>query len=549
MSEEKENEEEISKYNIILNELLGYGYSENNLISQNEINLFLERKLTKNKFDFNLSQKIFDILNLTEYNIVTISQFISGFVKLEDELIKLKDELNNEFIEEKKIYENLIDMCKRYQSEKLNEEGFSENARLNGEIIESNFNVDLDGIEEIILKIIYGEEEQEIKYNYNIKESQLDNENNKNFELKVLSGKENLQFILMTRNYLNYKTEIGSKTYSLEGIKNQEPFYIKIEIPFDDNDYNEKEEDYAGIIKAKIYLRWSDFEYYNNKKNEVEIKLKKIMKELEETEESIKNIKSFYIKENKIKEEKKEIKENKEILKENILEFGEGKIIVEYNNEKIEENDNEEIKEKEEDKNIETDNIDTINEIDVNNNNDENINNNKNIDFNNNDNNIDDNDKKINDNIDKNIDNNPNNNIDNNININENNNPNYSYEIVYDENYQNNENYNIELNNNINNDINIDEIIKNSEIKNENIENNINIIPDHDFTSYTKALLTESTNKTLIQEKTLPLKYLPQKINKVIIDNNINTLPLIDAGKKITYINSTENNIYDNNQY
>ena len=341
MSEENENDEEKSKYNIILNELSGYGYSENNLISQNEINLFLERKLTKNKFDFYLSQKIFDILNLTEYNIVTISQFISGFVKLEDELIKLKEELNNEFIEEKKIYENLIDMCKRYQSEKLNEEGFSENARLNGEIIESNFNVDLDGIEEIILKIIYGEEEQEIKYN--IKESQLDNENNKNFELKVLSGKENLQFILMTRNYLNYKTEIGSKTYSLEGIKNQEPFYIKIEIPFDDNDYNEKEEDYAGIIKAKIYLRWSDFEYYNNKKNEVEIKLKKIMKELEETEESIKNIKSFYIKENKIKEEKKEIKENKEILKENILEFGEGKIIVEYNNEKIEEIDNDEV--------------------------------------------------------------------------------------------------------------------------------------------------------------------------------------------------------------
>ena len=102
MSEENENNEEISKYNIILNELSGYGYSENNLISQNEINLFLERKLTKNKFDFNLSQKIFDILNLTEYNIVTISQFISGFIKLEDELIKLKEELNNEFIEEKK---------------------------------------------------------------------------------------------------------------------------------------------------------------------------------------------------------------------------------------------------------------------------------------------------------------------------------------------------------------------------------------------------------------------------------------------------------------
>ena len=146
--------------------------------------------------------------------------------------------------------------------------------------------------------------------------------------------------------------------------------------------------------------------------------------------------------------------------------------------------------------------------------------------------------------------------MDNNIhdnNINENNNQNYSYEIIYDEDYknnednQNNENNNIDLNNINNNDIKENKILKNSEIKNENIENNI--IPDHDFTSYTKALLTESTNKTLIQEKTLPLKYLPQKINKVIIDNNINTLPLIDAGKKITYINSSENNINDNNKH
>lgn len=52
MSEEnKSKEEEISKEEILLNELSQYGYTEDNLISQNELALFLDRKSTKNKFD------------------------------------------------------------------------------------------------------------------------------------------------------------------------------------------------------------------------------------------------------------------------------------------------------------------------------------------------------------------------------------------------------------------------------------------------------------------------------------------------------------------
>ena len=73
-------------------------------------------------------------------------------------------------------------------------------------------------------------------------------------------------------------------------------------------------------------------------------------------------------------------------------------------------------------------------------------------------------------------------------------------------------------------------------------ENTLNINHEQNFTSYSNALLTESTSKILFQEKTLPIKYLPQKINQVIVDNNVSTLPLIDAGKKVTYVSSFENN-------
>ena len=511
MSEEnKSKEEEISKEEILLNELSQYGYTEDNLISQSELALFLDRKSTKYKFDIYLLEKLFSLLNLTEYGTVTISQFISGFLKMDEEFRKLREELNEEYLNKKKEYENILDMCKRYQSEKLNEEGFSENGRLSGDIIDTTYNVDLDGIEEVILKIIYGEETQEIKKN--IKEKEEDKESNKHFELKASSGKEHLEFKLLTRNYLNYCTEIGSKIYSLEGIKNQDSFFIKVEIPFDDDYVIDKEGSLAAIIKAKISLRWSDFQYYEQQKKTEEPKLKKLISDLEQAEESIKKIEKIYSLEKK--DEKNEAENNNkritESLNKKLFEFPDNNFIVDFNNERIDTVMNKGIK----------------------------------VDFNN--------EKEVEISCDnQNEENNINNDINNDNNINnytEQNEHNYSYEIM-------NTNENLESNEimNNNNEINIDHILNNNDIINQgeqlNLQNEVNAFPEQNVTSYNDMVLTESTQKTLIQENTLPLKYLPEKVNKIIYDNSINTLPLIDAGKKISYVNLPENNneIYNNN--
>ena len=515
MSEEnKSKEEEISKEEILLNELSQYGYANDNLISQSELTLFLDRKSTKNKFDISLLEKLCSLLNLTEYNTVTISQFISGFVKMDEEFRKTREELNEEYLNKKKEYENIIDMCKRYQTEKLNEEGFSENARLSGDIIETIFNVDLDGIEEIILKIMYGEEKQEIKKN--TKQKEKDKESNKHFELKASSGKEHLEFKLMTRNYLNYVTEIGSKTYSLEGIKNQDPFFIKVEIPFDDDCVYDKDGSLAAIIKAKISLRWSDLEYYEQQKQNEEPKLKKLISDLEQAEESIKKIDKIYslAKKDEKNEAENNNKKNNESLNRKILEFPDNNFIVDFNNERI----------------------DTF------------ISKGLKVDFNNEkeveipcDNKIEEKKEE-----EKNI----NNNNDNNININnlaEHNEHNFSYEIMnINENNENNENNEINIDNN---EINYEHILNNNDIINQgeqiNLQDEVKVIPEQQLTSYNNMVLTESTNKAVIQENTLPLKYLPQKVNKVIYDNTIHTLPLIDGGKKITYANLPESSNLD----
>ena len=540
MSEEnKSKEEEMPKEEILLNELSEYGYTEETLISQSELSLFLDRKSPKNKFDISLLEKLYSILNLTEYDTVTVSQFVSGFLKMDEEIRKSRDELNEEYSNKKKNFENILDMCKRYQSEKLNEEGFSENARLSGDIIESTYNVDLDGIEEIILSIIYGDEKQEIKQNVKQNEEE-DKENNKHFELKALSGKEHLEFKLMTRNYLNYVAEIGSKTYSLEGIQNQEPFFIKVEIPFDDDFANDKEGNLAAIVKAKIALRWSDYEYYEQQQKNEEPKLKKLLSDLEQAEESIKKLDYIFSaeKKNEKNEAENNVRKSSEFLNRKILEFPDNNFIVDFNNERIDtvirkgikvdfnnekevevsmENQNEE-ENKEEEKNEEENKKEEKNEEE-----------NKEEENKDEENKESENDIQIM---------NDNNNINNSTEQVHQNFQNFSYEIM------NNSESNIEIANN--NEIKMENILSNNDIVNQgeqiNLQDEVNIFPEKNITSYTDTLLTQSTRKALIQENTLPLKYLPQKINKVIYDTNISTLPLIDAGKKVTYVNMSENN-------
>ena len=540
MSEEnKSKEEEMPKEEILLNELSEYGYTEETLISQSELSLFLDRKSPKNKFDISLLEKLYSILNLTEYDTVTVSQFVSGFLKMDEEIRKSRDELNEEYSNKKKNFENILDMCKRYQSEKLNEEGFSENARLSGDIIESTFNVDLDGIEEIILSIIYGDEKQEIKQNVKQNEEE-DKENNKHFELKALSGKEHLEFKLMTRNYLNYVAEIGSKTYSLEGIQNQEPFFIKVEIPFDDDFANDKEGNLAAIVKAKIALRWSDYEYYEQQQKNEEPKLKKLLSDLEQAEESIKKLDYIFSaeKKNEKNEAENNVRKSSEFLNRKILEFPDNNFIVDFNNERIDtvirkgikvdfnnekevevsmENQNEE-ENKEEEKNEEENKKEEKNEEEnkeEENKDEENKENENDIQIMNDNNNINNSTEQVHQNF-----------------------QNFSYEIM------NNSESNIEIANN--NEIKMENILSNNDIVNQgeqiNLQDEVNIFPEKNITSYTDTLLTQSTRKALIQENTLPLKYLPQKINKVIYDTNISTLPLIDAGKKVTYVNMSENN-------
>ena len=511
------------------------------------LKLFLALKSPEKIFDLNLSAKLFEFLNLTESSTITISQFISGFIQFDKEIKKVKEEINEEYIKEKEIYDNMLAICEKYKNEKLNEEGFSENAKLNGEIIESNFNIDKEGIQEIIIKIIYGGQEKEIKKDIR-QEQKEEEENDKIFEFKASSGEDNLEFILLTKNDSNFVTEIGAKTYSLKGITTQSPFFVQIEIPNENEENNEN--NFAAVIKAKIALKWSDYKYYEEQKNKEEPKMQKIISDLEHAEEDIKKLEYIYS-EIEEKNGKKEIlkKGKKDAIAKRTFELEDAQLIVEFNNEKIYENDNKELiddanneKEEEEDKEEEEEKKEVKEEKEEKGE-------------------LEEEKKEVEEKAEINIVNEEEQNINNNIDYNTNNvvelgieqyNINNENEEYNNYNIDYNNNYNIDYNNNEN--INTEEIINNENLGQNNEEiyykNIVNINPEQNYTSYTKALSTQSTKKVLVQENTLPLKYLPIKVNQVIVDSNVGTLPVIDGGKKVTY--QDENNMeikYGGNQY
>ena len=84
----------------------------------------------------------------------------------------------------------------------------------------------------------------------------------------------------------------------------------------------------------------------------------------------------------------------------------------------------------------------------------------------------------------------------------------------------------------------------------EGLDNLKDIVSETKFhTSINRAMMQEITNKPMFSENVLPVKVLPEKVNKVIVDSNISSLPLIYGGKKVTYENSNDINNFMNSLY
>ena len=303
----------------------------------------------------------------------------------------------------------------------------------------------------------------------------------KKFEFKPTSRNDHFEFIMKGVTNKDKIFEVGRKVFPLNNVQSSEEYLVQIEVP-EIND----EQKIAAYIHAKIILYWNDITYEQKKKIQ-EIKIKKLNIAITNAEEYLRKLREIYGDNVNISTKKK-----KQKMHSYIVEFNNTKEVllkVEFNNQKeIPQNEIEHKEIKQEEINLREINQEVIQPQE---NNEQYA-----IDINN---------------------------YDNTYNT-------ETTEGEYNEININNYNY---VDNNVN-DTNID------------MNNNINYeeyqTTKTDITE--EQLIRQTISKEISTQSTLPTIY-KQKINEVIYDKNIKTLPLIYGGTKVTYSNNNDD-IYTN---
>ena len=475
------------------------GYKSTSNINQSELIQFLNRRSSSGKFDPIISGKLFEVLSLDAMSTITVEEFINGFLQFEEEIQKNAEDFSIKLSKEEEIFSQIENDFKKYK-ESLTADGLCENAKVSGEITEIDIQKKLEGIKEIIIKIIYNEKNEELHFKMgDISSNELEH---KTFEFKPTSRKDHFEFIMKGINDRNQEFDIGKKIFDLSDINSHEEYLVQIVVPEIEN-----EEIIAAFIKAKIVVFWSDYKKYEKQKKKAENKLKKLTIAKSKAEEYLKKIREIY---------GDLVKKQPDLIvdfnNEKLMQRKGAKLNVNFNNTKeveapgsnyvVEFNNQKEVLIKQE--------VKTETKI------------------------VESNEKKIEPPVQENVEN---------VENVEQNNVQENAEIIntegeyqnnnYENNYENIENYEYEqgVETNYENYENIPgEIVGETEIRN----------------SIHDAVIRQSLNKPLIQENTLPV-IRQEKVNKVIYDTNVTTLPVIFGGKKVTYLNPEESKNFDFN--
>ena len=275
------------KLNALKNVFNKLGYEISIRLGQNEFRLFLNKQSKTGRFEPILTEKLFEVLELNEKSTITIEEFIIGFLEFEEEIQKNAELFKIKLAQEQEIYDKIVKQYKIYQSEKLNAEGFCNNAKIYGEITDIDIKKKLEGIKEIIIIVIYNEKREELHFKIGDKNS---NEMlKKSFNFKPISRVDHFEFIMKGVNEREKLFDIGSKIFPLYDIISQEEYLIQIVIPEIENPNQ-----IAAYINAKIILYMSDFKYYESLKKKQEKRLKKFKVAANKAEEYLKYVREIY---------------------------------------------------------------------------------------------------------------------------------------------------------------------------------------------------------------------------------------------------------------
>ena len=263
------------------------GYKSSNRIGQTELLQFLNKRTNYGVFDTILAEKLFQVLNLDHMSTMFVEDFINGFLQFEEDIRRNAEIFNIKLNQEQEIYNKLVEQCRRYKTEKLNAEGLCENAKVYGEITDIDVKRKLEGIKEIIIKVVYNDKSEELHFKIgDINSSEM---LNKSFGFKPTSRKDHFEFIMKGVNDRNQVFDIGSKVFPLTDVNSYEEYIVQIVVPEIDN-----EEEIAAYIHAKIVLYWSDYKFYERQKRKAESRLKKLTNATNKANEYLKLVREIY---------------------------------------------------------------------------------------------------------------------------------------------------------------------------------------------------------------------------------------------------------------
>ena len=285
----KFNEKSRIKIDTLMNGFEELGWDNQKELNQDEIRYFLNCHSKEGQFDPTLAQKLFAILEVDDQNLITGEEFIKGYLQFEADLKRNNDEFNKKFIQEQNNLNNLEEQCRLYKSEKLSPEGFCENAKITVEITDVEIQKQIEGINSVIIKVIYNDKIEEKKLIINDANNSNNLIVNQIFEFKPTSRRDKFEFIMIKVDENNNESEIGKKRFPLDEITSQEEYIVQITIP-----EIEDEEQIAAFINCRIVLFWSDYEFYEEKKKKSEQKLKKLNDALNKTNYYLQKIKDVY---------------------------------------------------------------------------------------------------------------------------------------------------------------------------------------------------------------------------------------------------------------
>ena len=310
-------------------------------LSPEDIILFLNSNSPKGKFDETLCQSLLKFLGLENSESITVEDFIQFYMRFDANLQKSKEDFNNKLLTRQNTLNNLEEQCNNYKNEELDSEGFCKDAKLTLEITGIDIQEDLSDINvvQILIEILYNGQTYQKYFNINNDDDTV----NKTFELKPQKKTDTFIISLKCITDTNQIKEIGSRDFPINKITTQDECDAVISFPDENNDAIE-----VATINTKIIFRWSNYQYYLEKKKETEQKIEKIKKELSQTNRYCEEINNIYKKNMKIQQQPNayNIQWNDNIMKPNNEASRTNYIDVDNNNENNNNEYNEALKNK-----------------------------------------------------------------------------------------------------------------------------------------------------------------------------------------------------------